>query len=187
MEIFFVDKTVAMTLARNSAIELRILASEFSIKRVIMAEFLMMILSKPEGHRWIICSSIANKSLKQGDLSQKPKVNFWHMGKSSSCWAWDFKSRLAKNLVKDSEDRHLSMKWIILSSLISSSNFFEINGAIGYFKSTEFDYFFSYMPLYVYSSPLSSLICLLISFYFSSSIFFVSVSESSCMELYSWD
>lgn len=40
------------------------------------------ILINVSGEKLIICVKVESKCLKEGDLSHKPKVNFWQMGKS---------------------------------------------------------------------------------------------------------
>ena len=54
--------------------------------------------------------------LKLGDLSQNPKVNFWHNFTISFELFWGRISNLAKNLEKLTEAKHFSKKWISLSA-----------------------------------------------------------------------
>ena len=115
MLIFLIASTLPTALAKKVDIADLILASVFSIKSDIMFGFYKIIVYSPVEQESIIELNIISSSLKHGDLSQKPNVSSWQSGSKSSCFPCDFCSKSAKNLVKDSDERHFSIKWIVLS------------------------------------------------------------------------
>jgi len=76
----------------------------------MMAELFVTMLSNPAGYIFNMPSSICNKSLKDGDLSQNPKVNFWHIGNIYLYKSLGLDINMEKNFTKEGEDKHFSKK-----------------------------------------------------------------------------
>lgn len=73
---------------------------------------LVTMLSNPYGYFWSKISIIPKRSLKEGDFSQNPKVNFWHKLSILVYRVFGFEIREAKNLTNAGEDTHFSRKCI---------------------------------------------------------------------------
>lgn len=65
-----------------------------------------MISLKPDGYSLMYIEREYSNSLKLGDFSQNPKVNFWQSLIISSELFWGRISSLAKNLEKLADARH---------------------------------------------------------------------------------
>ena len=104
--IFLTYIVSPMTFDKKLAIDVLISESEDSINKLIIAELFVTILSNPSGYIFNIPSNICNKSLNDGDLSQNPKVNFWHIGNISLYKSLGFDISIEKNLTNEADDKH---------------------------------------------------------------------------------